>query len=683
MSKYSTNIICLFVFLILTACSDNLSQVDLFEDGFDQLPIGVLSAASDTLAEYYYLSGAGQKGNWTITSFGREKGYQTAWEILEVNGEAVLRQNFSNTGSTKNLISRHSHPAIVAGDSIWTNYSVRFTFTPYELMDKCGIMFRYQNDRCYYFFGMEGNMLMVKLIQHATAPYRPFEKVLASRSFNWQAGSEYEGYITLRDDKIYVQVNDSINLVAIDDTYQQGKIGLLSDVKANFNSIKVSMLKSEKRKLNRHRNQIASQMMMRLNENTDAVLLDSISTDDFGSGNMPRFGDLNMDGETDIVLVQHVKNGGDSRIACLTAMTTTGEILWQNGTPLMSNQLPVEDFPMQIHDINGDGSREVIYISESKINILKGESGKRIRRRVSLPGALRVSGRKSGKEKSIFFCDLQGKGRDSDMIVIDGGGMIYAYNERMRLLWSNHVDNASYPAAEDIDFDGKDEIATGYSLIDHDGSVIWDVKDQYGSRVKEIAIVSPNPSADSTLKIVYGAGDWGSIVLDQSGEKIVHHPIGNIQSISIGNFRNDLQGLEMVTSNFWGSQGIINLYDSQGEIYQSLEPGPFGSQCLPVNWRGDGEEYFLLNASSGDGGLYDGYGKLVVVLPDDGHPDLSNVVLDIYGDSRDEIITWDQKNIWIYTQGDNPRKGVSYKPIRSPGYNTSLHQSMVSIPDWD
>jgi rhamnogalacturonan endolyase len=681
MYKIYRHIIYLFALAILAGCSGNLSSTLLFEDEFDHLPTGVLSTSTGALSEFFYMPDAGQKGNWTVISYGRDKGYEKAWEIVEKNGRNVLRQNYRNLGDEMDLKSRHFHPAIIGGDSAWTNYSVRFTFKPYGLIDKCGLMFRYQNNRCYYFFGMEGKTLTLKLVQHATAPYRPYEKILASRNFNWEKGVEYEGVVTLRDERIYAQVNDSINLVATDITIPQGKVGLLSDVKAEFKSLEVSTLKSEKRKLNRYKGQISNQMAMGLSENPDAVLSKTISTEGFGSGSNLRFGDLNGDGEEDILIAQLKNDDHLQSLACLTALTSRGDILWENGTQQQGEQLYTIDFPIQIHDIDGDGSKEVIYISGESIYILNGASGKRLRK-LAMPDAKDKMDSDTYLTKSIFFCDLHAKGRDSDMIVLDGN-VIHAYDERIRPLWTQEVVNASYPAAADIDHDGKDEIATGYALLDDDGSIIWNVEKQFGSEVGEVAMLSLNPEDDNLISVVYGAGDWGCIVLDQSGELIAHHPIGNVRSLTIGNFRNERKGLEMITSNFWGGQGLIHFYNSDGTIYNSFEPGSFGSRCLPVNWMGNGEDYFILNASSGDGGLFNGKGQLMVVLPDDGHPDLNHTVLDISGDSRDEIVVWDQNSIWIYSQIDNPRKGIQDKAFRSPLYNSSFHQSMISIPHWD
>jgi hypothetical protein len=105
--------------------------------------------------------------------------------------------------------------------------------------------------------------------------------------------------------------------------------------------------------------------------------------------------------------------------------------------------------------------------------------------------------------------------------------------------------------------------------------------------------------------------------------------------------------------------------------------------CLPVNWTGSSEEYYVHNPNVDEGGLFDGWGNKVVEFPDDGHPDMCNAVLDITGDVRDEIVVWDHNKIWVYTQDDNPKQGRLYKPLRNALYNYSNYQATVSLPDWD
>jgi rhamnogalacturonan endolyase len=101
-----------------------------------------------------------------------------------------------------------------------------------------------------------------------------------------------------------------------------------------------------------------------------------------------------------------------------------------------------------------------------------------------------------------------------------------------------------------------------------------------------------------------------------------------------------------------------------------------------VNWKGDGEEFFISSADSTRGGLFDKAGQLSVVFPADGHPVSYYMTTDLTGDARDEIILWDPHELWIYTQEDNPRMGKTYSPRRIPLYNYSMYQLNLSTPGW-
>jgi len=103
---------------------------------------------------------------------------------------------------------------------------------------------------------------------------------------------------------------------------------------------------------------------------------------------------------------------------------------------------------------------------------------------------------------------------------------------------------------------------------------------------------------------------------------------------------------------------------------------------LPVNWRGDGQEFILLSGNHREGGMIDGHLRRVVMFPNDGHPDLTSYIADVTGDERDEVILWNEKEVWIYTQ-DRPFTGKRiYAPIRNPDYNESNYRTAVSLPRW-
>jgi len=183
-------------------------------------------------------------------------------------------------------------------------------------------------------------------------------------------------------------------------------------------------------------------------------------------------------------------------------------------------------------------------------------------------------------------------------------------------------------------------------------------------------------------QVICSARDEGLVVIGLDGVIQRHEYLGHVQNPVIGNFRPDRPGLEVVTVNFWGNQGIFHFFDADGTRYHDMEPGPFGSLSLPVNWRGDGAEFFVLCANPEQGGLYDGWGRCAVRFPADGHPDLCNNVLDLTGDCRDEIVVWDPYEVWIYTQDDNPKTGRLYKPLRNPLYTESNYRAAGSLPGW-
>ena len=51
--------------------------------------------------------------------------------------------------------------------------------------------------------------------------------------------------------------------------------------------------------------------------------------------------------------------------------------------------------------------------------------------------------------------------------------------------------------------------------------------------------------------------------------------------------------------------------------------------------------------------------------------------VNLYGDARDEIVTWDYDSMYIYTQDDAPKDDV-YAPFKYPDYNASNYRGEYS-----
>ena len=155
-------------------------------------------------------------------------------------------------------------------------------------------------------------------------------------------------------------------------------------------------------------------------------IVQKIQFGEYGS-KVVRMGDLDGDGRVDLLLIQAKAPEGENKtiITCLTAITLEGKVLWQIGTPDLRNNYFAGDFSVEIHDLDGDGKAEVVYIPDEKneLHILAGATGKEIRK-VQLAGG----------HDSLLFADLSGNGRATDLVVKNRYTSFWVY-DRFALTW--------------------------------------------------------------------------------------------------------------------------------------------------------------------------------------------------------------------------------------------------------
>ncbi|MDX1285064.1 MAG: hypothetical protein R3182_08635, partial [Draconibacterium sp.] len=529
----------------------------------------------------------------------------------------------------------------------------------------------------------------LKMVKHEKAFHEPFEQVLASENYEYNVEDEIEITISVDNDKIEASFENGPVFRVNDTTYTNGKVAFLADGPAYFNSIEISSTQTEKEIYEKKRQDFDAEELNLQAKNPKPVLWKKIETKDFGVARNLRFGDLNNDGVTDVLIGQVMHHGPkdrNSELSCLTAMTFEGKMLWQKGKPDSWKNHLTNDVAFQIHDIDSDGKNEVVYCMNQKMVIADAETGKL---ELQAPTPLTPGGKPTSSGHNIFkrilgdaiyICDLQGKGYDGDIILKDRYQYIWAFDNKFRLLWKNECVTGHYPYAFDVNEDGKDEVMMGYTLFDDNGEKLWTLDEKIKDHADGVGIVKFKENEDP--RVFCAASDEGMFFADLQGNIQKHYYLGHVQNPAVANFRDDLPGLETVSINFWGNQGIIHLYDAEGDIYHDMEPNQYGSMCLPLNWTGKSEEFFILNTSVEEGGAYDGWGRKVLTFPDDGHPDMCYAVLDITGDCRDEIVVWDPTEIWVYTQDDNPKNGKLYKPEKNPLYNYSNYQATVSQVRW-
>ncbi|MCG6189891.1 hypothetical protein [Maribellus maritimus] len=675
-----TLVVYLFVLSLSVSCCLNSNNVILLHEDFSSLPHGPLGTDVGAHTEYHYIAEARAQTRWAISTF--RYNLPPSWEIRKNGDGQMLFQNAINP-------DKHWHPMVVTGSEFWNDYTLEVEFKPVELKRRNGVVFRYQNDRCYYFAGVENHSAKIIKVQNGKAFQVPDEVVLATAEFYTLEDGTIHLKIDLDSDNIKCFVNDSISLSVKNSSFEKGKVGLLSDSPTSFYSVKISSSEADFQKYKNEESRFQQIQDSLIVENPKMKVFKKIQLEDFGTGRNVRFGDLNGDGKTDILLGQIVNHGPkdrNSELSCLTAVTLNGDLLWQKGSPDPWKTKLTSDVAFQIHDVNNDGKNEVIYCMNQELVVAEGATGK-VLQKISTP--LSPGGKPLPSGHNIFprilgdclyFCDLEGNGFDSNIILKDRYNYIWAYDANLKQLWQNECRTGHYPFAYDTDNDGKDEIVSGYTLFDENGTKLWSLDDVLEDHADGVAIVQLKESESPVF--ICAASDEGIFFADTDGNILKHHYFGHIQNPAVANFRDDLPGLETVSVNFWGNQGIMNLFNSSGELYHTFEPTQYGSMCLPLNWTGKTEEFYILNANTSEGGAWDGYGRKVLEFPDDGHPDMSYAVVDITGDCRDEIVVWNPNELWIYTQEDNPLNNENlYKPVRNPLYNYSNYQATVSIAE--
>jgi hypothetical protein len=389
-------------------------------------------------------------------------------------------------------------------------------------------------------------------------------------------------------------------------------------------------------------------------------------------------------------------------LSCLTAVTLDGKVLWQIGRPDPRNGLLTCDTPFQIHDIDGTGHGEVVMCKDFRLQVLDGRTGK-LNRAAELPkitgypnvpqAAPRVSHYERANGDSIAFLNFSGDAARREILVKDRYWNFWIFDRNLGLLWSGQGSTGHYPFAYADASSGRDQLAIGYALWDHAGRQIWS-HDQTLQQHADSVFVGNITDDEEAPPMVYWCGsDEGILLLDERGVIRGHYRVGHAQTACVGNIRPESPGLEYAAINFWRNPGIVTLLDSRGTLLQQAEPIHSGSPMLPVNWRGDGQEFILLSGNVREGGMIDGNLRRVVMFPDDGHPDLCAAVMDLTGDPRDEIILWNQDEVWIYTQDEPFDQWVSrvdvgikadriYAPTRNPRYNESNYRVSVSWPAW-
>jgi len=413
------------------------------------------------------------------------------------------------------------------------------------------------------------------------------------------------------------------------------------------------------------------------------VLWKRVDLGPFGTDRNLRVADLDGDGELELVLAQkmdRLDGGNYPLITCIAALKLSGDLLWRIGEPTPERTYATADLCFQVHDLDGCGRPEVVFAKDFCLQVADGRTGE-VKLAVPTPPA-RADGYMGGPHfarnsgDSLFFTDLEGRGRAANVVLKDRYSNFWVYNDRLELLWERSCNTGHYPAAYDLDGDGVEELLVGYSAFRGDGTLMWDLG--LGDHCDGIA-VGRFAGPQSEVRIAMAAGEEGFRLVTADGGIIATHTLGHVQKLTAARLRGGAEEVQFCTITYWGEPGVTATIAADGTLLHEWELFHYASALPPVNWSGDGVEQILLSAHPQTGGLMDGWGRRVLMLPDDGHPTLCSAALDLTGDPRDEILCWDFDRLWVYTQADGPCANC-YRPRRNPSYNESNYKAHVSLP---
>jgi rhamnogalacturonan endolyase len=658
-------------------------RVDLFADDFSRFAPGVLSAPIGTLngaiQEYHYIEHRGVR----TLPWRNPLVHLDTWAAGDDSEGPYLEQHTINTDARFN-------PLFVTGDPEWRDYTVDVAVRPLSLEQFAGLAVRYVTSRRYYRVALEEgtHLRLAERLpfdrEFRVSAWRP----IAEASFRYDTRTWYRLTVSVDGNRIVASIDGQPLLDVRDDALTAGTAGLTANMPARFRQFRVTATASAADDV-RGRIERREQELRRLRaQNPQPTLWKKFSTPAYGAGRNVRFGDLDGDGRLDMLIAQNVaKVRGDAfdHISCLTAVTLDGKVLWQTGRPNPKNGLLTNDTPFQIHDLDGDGRTEVVLARDFQLQVLDGRTGALLRKTWLPPAARTLENRpyELNVGDSILFVDSDGSGHADDILLKDRYTGVWVFDKALQLKWSGEANTGHYPFPLDIDGDKRDEIAIGYSMWGSDGRRRWGHDDTLKDHADAISIGRFTGRDGEPARVYIDGSDEGFLMLDAaSGRILEHHRLGHAQTQSVGRFRTDRPGLQILIANFWRNTGIVTVLDADAKILAQEEMIPGSSHLEPVNWRGDGEEFALLSGNVREGGMIDGHLRRVVMFPDDGHPDLAAAVHDLTGDARDEIVLWDQERVWIYTQ-DRPFKGERiYTPTRNPTYNASNYRASVSLPGW-
>ena len=408
---------------------------------------------------------------------------------------------------------------------------------------------------------------------------------------------------------------------------------------------------------------------------TDAPVVQpwrTVALDPEYSGQWVVLGDVDGDGQVEIVSARNVDKNDNHFTSAVVAQKLDGTVLWKWGDPKIGRRNLHHDVACQIHDLTGDGANEVVLAADQKLVALSGKTGAEIR---SFPIPQHAS-------DSIVFADLSGKGWPSELLVKNRYRQIWAYTSQGKLLWTVTMPGgyrtAHQPFPVDLDGDGQDEILAGYAALNSDGSIRWVFEAEKGKKngghadCWRVVRLAKKPE-DTRLVMTMCSGN--ALVLTNGAGEVVWRQTGHhYESIDVGEIRKDRPGLEIVVDvdHLPKPPKPLCLFDERGTELGRINTDYTRHHKL-VDWNGDG---LMEIGSALPCGLFDGHGQRTVTFAiHDGERPWQIAAVDLTGHGMRDVMLvaggGEAGKVYLYK---NPTPAPS--PAKTPagtGLNFTLY----------
>lgn len=328
------------------------------------------------------------------------------------------------------------------------------------------------------------------------------------------------------------------------------------------------------------------------------------------SGQWVVVGDLDGDGDVEIVSARNVDKNDNHFTSAVVAQELDGSVLWRWGDPKIGRRNLHHDLACQIHDLDNDGANEVVLAADQKLVVLDGKTG-------AVDYAFAIPEHASD---CVVFADLSGKGWPSDMLVKNRYQQIWAYTAAGELLWTVAMPGgyrtSHQPLPVDLDSDGRDEVLAGYAALNSDGSVRWGFEAEEsrknGGHADCWRVVRLAEKAEDTRLVMTMCGGNALVLTDGAGQVVWRRTGQHYESIDVGEIRKDCPGLEIVVDvdHLPKPPKPLCLFDEQGTELGRINTDYTRHHKL-VDWDGDG---LMEMGSALPSGLFDGHGRPVVTF---------------------------------------------------------------------